>query len=184
MDAVQVCDVNTADNTNAIIFQMRLTQGDILPDNMTGFYWILIGKAQQWGYITESSSSADYRYFPVPFVTEYYAICTGSSQRQDNVAVWLNQIDTLKFLAGIGENYTAMPQKNIFYFACGRQQWGYGGDSNLVTFPTAFNISCFSVLAIAASGVPQGAGNITNTGFTVKGYNGTGFGAYWIAAGK
>ena len=44
MDAVQVCDVNTADNTNAIIFQMRLTQGDILPDNMTGFYWILIGR--------------------------------------------------------------------------------------------------------------------------------------------
>lgn len=63
-------------------------------------------------------------------------------------------------------------------------QWGYGGDSNQVTFPTAFNISCLSVLAIAASGVPQGAENITNTGFTVKSYNGTGFGAYWIAAGK
>lgn len=45
MDAVQVCDVNTANNTSAIIFQMRLTKGDILPDNMTGFYWILIGKA-------------------------------------------------------------------------------------------------------------------------------------------
>lgn len=51
MDAVQVCNVNTADNTNAIIFQMRLTLGDILPDNMTGFYWILIGRVQQWGVI-------------------------------------------------------------------------------------------------------------------------------------
>ena len=54
MDAVQVCNVNTADNTNAIIFQMRLTLGDILPDNMTGFYWILIGRVQQWGLTEEA----------------------------------------------------------------------------------------------------------------------------------
>lgn len=57
MDAVQVCDVNTANNTSAIIFQMRLTQGDILPDNMTGFYWILTGKAQQWGSLIVEGNS-------------------------------------------------------------------------------------------------------------------------------
>ena len=49
-DAVQVCNVYSANLSSAIIFQMRLAAGDVLPDNLTGFYWMLIGKAQQWGY--------------------------------------------------------------------------------------------------------------------------------------
>ena len=69
MDAVQVCDVNTANNTSAIIFQMRLTQGDILPDNMTGFYWILTGKAQQWGVLITSANAIT---FPVTFTSIEY----------------------------------------------------------------------------------------------------------------
>lgn len=95
-------------------------------------------------------------------------------------------LDTVSFSATLTTITISTANGNVAvgYILVGMQQWGYAGDSNLVTFPTAFNISCFSVLAIAASGVPQGAGNITNTGFTVKGYNGTGFGAYWIAAGK
>lgn len=112
-------------------------------------YYLFAAGVQQWGYITESSSSTDYRYFPVPFATEYYAICTGNSQRQDNVSVWLDQIDTLKFLAGIGENYVAMPQKNIFYFACGRQQWGYqavhGNAEQEFSLPIAFTNNPYTV---------------------------------------
>ena len=80
MDAVQVCDVNTADNTNAIIFQMRLTQGDILPDNMTGFYWILIGRVQQWG--TEPGVGT-YEY-PIPYTSLCYGVITNRQVRKSN----------------------------------------------------------------------------------------------------
>ena len=113
-----------------------------------GIIFVVIGK-QQWGYITESSSATDYRLFPVSFTTECFAVCTGSSQRQDNVSVWVNEIDTIKFIVGIGENYTAMPQKNIFYIACGKQQWGYtiesNGQEDYKYFPVSYNSQCYAM---------------------------------------
>ena len=100
-----------------------LAGGAVIVDELlaqNGYVKFSNGLILQWGYITESSSATDYRFFPVSFQTECFAICTGSSQMQDNVSVWVNQIDVIKFIAGIGENYTAMPQKNIFYIAYGK----------------------------------------------------------------
>lgn len=65
-DAVQVCNVNNVNLTSAVIFQMRLAAGDILPENMTGFYWLLAGQAQQWGLTPETLlPTVD---FPVAFI--------------------------------------------------------------------------------------------------------------------
>lgn len=112
MDAVQVCDVNTADNTNAIIFQMRLTQGDILPDNMTGFYWMLIGKAQQWGDTTVS--------MPL-FPAEAF-----------NIAIWDDSNAT-----HVGFDISSLYGR---YFICSKQQWGLTEEAYLPTidFPVSF----------------------------------------------
>ena len=108
MDAVQVCDVNTADNTNAIIFQMRLTQGDILPDNMTGFYWILIGRVQQWGYYFESQSDTDYRYLPLTYTT-HYCIALGNityapNELEGGFVPYYQEVSNSVFLVGLGNN--------------------------------------------------------------------------------
>ena len=122
-----------------------------------GAFWFFIGK-QQWGYITESSSATDYRLFPVSFTTECFAVCTGSSQRQDNVSVWVNEIDTIKFIVGIGENYTAMPQKNIFYIACGKQQWGYSpynAEDGLVSI--ALQLSSSEIISVCSQQIARSA---------------------------
>lgn len=125
MDAVQVCDVNTADNTNAIIFQMRLTQGDILPDNMTGFYWILIGRVQQWGYFYESQSDTDYRHFPVAFTTFLLPVLGKAyylTTEPDGYVPYIEYLGSNNFLCGFGNNRIGNAYVPIMVI--GMQQWG------------------------------------------------------------
>lgn len=132
MDAVQVCDVNTADNTNAIIFQMRLTQGDILPDNMTGFYWILIGRVQQWGDIVDGTNT-----FTVAF-TSFCKIANAGSYSwggDDNI---IRSIELTYFTATYADN--SYP---FLYIAIGQQQWGTV-DGTRGNFTTNLNVPYLS----------------------------------------
>ena len=149
-------------------------------------FMLIIGY-QQWGYITESSSATDYRLFPVSFTTECFAVCTGSSQRQDNVSVWVNEIDTIKFIVGIGENYTAMPQKNIFYIACGKQQWGYiESVSGQLQQKIVLNIesSFYTFYATSFSVQPEKISVSHSQGSNLYIYHEINRGAFWFFIGK
>lgn len=135
MDAVQVCDVNTADNTNAIIFQMRLTQGDILPDNMTGFYWILIGRVQQWGTFPYNSNRWTY---PIAFNLIFAAVKTTISDNTSEVGypAWYSwSSDVTNTYAPHISSYKG------YAIALGMQQWGDIVDGTN-TFTVAFTSFC------------------------------------------
>ena len=120
MDAVQVCDVNTADNTNAIIFQMRLTQGDILPDNMTGFYWILIGRVQQWGF--HNGSGNNIITLLLPYKSCYTPLASSTDTYSGN----------LPYVLPVGSRQNAALSKldissaasSCYWLTIGYQQWG------------------------------------------------------------
>ena len=121
MDAVQVCDVNTADNTNAIIFQMRLTQGDILPDNMTGFYWILIGRVQQWGIKLAESTEYPYLWaFPTSFASQNFGVFAINNEMTiNNGAIGIYDVDTQSAKIAL---YGRDNDNAAFLFAIGQQQ--------------------------------------------------------------
>lgn len=113
MDAVQVCDVNTANNTSAIIFQMRLTKGDILPDNMTGFYWILIGKAQQWGTYPGNHTLTFAVAFSVPWVLVLNGLTGTAEDRLDTETTLQPNTNVLSNDDPPGGYYIAIGQQQI-----------------------------------------------------------------------
>ena len=144
MDAVQVCDVNTANNTSAIIFQMRLTQGDILPDNMTGFYWILTGKAQQWGYVVGGINT-----FTVTFLITYIAAFGATASGAAEVATAANT--EVSELTNTGFTLKRSSSSNpVYWVAWGIQQWGYylesQSDTDYRHFQIAFTAFLLPVL--------------------------------------
>lgn len=166
MDAVQVCDVNTADNTNAIIFQMRLTQGDILPDNMTGFYWILIGRVQQWGYVVGGINT-----FTVTFLITYIAAFGATASGAAEVATAANTEVSELTNTGFTLKRSSGPNP-VYWIAWGKQQWGslsnWSTGANSYTYPIAFSERTYS-LAYSITTVRESAVaiyNATKTEFT------------------
>lgn len=157
MDAVQVCDVNTANNTSAIIFQMRLTQGDILPDNMTGFYWILIGKAQQWRML-EIEATEQNVLFPIPFTQWCVAsgsrvTGTGGNPTTLGANAAFHQIATLTHATVF-----SVEAQEYYLFVAGVQQWGYiqtHSSTNIVNLNvpyTSTHYACFAQKADTKAG--------------------------------
>lgn len=72
---------------------------------------------QQWGFISESNGTSDYKAFPITFNTAY-ALATVSSFTGG--ASWAKDLNKSRFLAGIGNDYTAISDKNIYYIAIGQ----------------------------------------------------------------
>lgn len=178
-DAVQVCNVNNVNLTSAVIFQMRLAAGDILPEHMTAFYWLLAGQAQQWGYITLASQGT--ATLPLPFSDTNYVITTGQQRTSNNGFVQItgrtaNNV-SFKFEWDSGQNKSG----HCWWITCGKQQWGDG--------TTTFPIAMLSIFAIAVS---NGSNSTTSLSFRCNAYNisTTGFSIYqvgdmrWIGVGQ
>lgn len=101
---------------------------------------LIIGK-QQWGYTIESNGQEDYKYFPISFGSQCYAVSLGSTYNlQSDAYSWIENVDKEKFLIGLGHNYLPTPYPTMFYMAIGEQQWGLTEEAYLPTidFPVSF----------------------------------------------
>lgn len=146
--------------------------------------WISLGN-QQWGYTIESNGQEDYKYFPVSYNSQCYAMALGSTFNiQPDAYSWVENIDTQKFLIGLGQNYMPMPYPTIFYCSIGVQQWGdIVNDTNTFTVP--FNDFC----RIATTGSYSWGGydniirSVELTNFTAT-YDDANYPFLYIAIGK
>ncbi|WP_249076972.1 hypothetical protein [Phascolarctobacterium sp. ET69] len=74
----------------------------------------------QWGYTIESNGQEDYKYFPISFGSQCYAVSLGSTYNlQSDAYSWIENVDKEKFLIGLGHNYSPMPYPTMFYMAIG-----------------------------------------------------------------
>ena len=72
----------------------------------------------------------------------------------------------------------------IMWIALGVQQWGYTGEqSNKIVFPLKYTRAVFVIVPIVGNGIPQPATNVTLSGATSVGHDGTGVNTYWISIG-
>ena len=71
----------------------------------------------QWGFISESNGTSDYKAFPITFNTAYALATVGSFT---GGASWAKDLNKSGFLAGNGNDYTAIGDKNIYYVAIGQ----------------------------------------------------------------
>lgn len=107
---------------------------------------MVIGK-QQWGYTIESNGQEDYKYFPISFGSQCYAVSLGSTYNlQSDAYSWIENVDKEKFLIGLGHNYSPMPYPTMFYMAIGEQQWGYG-TAGTITYPIQFTEIAYTAFA-------------------------------------
>ena len=191
MDAVQVCDVNTADNTSAIIFQMRLTQGDILPDNMTGFYWILIGKAQQWGSNFSTVTAETLVDYPIA-VSQVLTILCAADQTDIRDAEYAapGTVTDTNFIAvtfALFGSTHAQPYPYYWIMVGIVQQWGTEPGVGTYEYPIPYTSLCCGVITnrqVQKSNNATTAVNITLTEFTCSKTDGMGDYTFnWLSAG-
>lgn len=146
----------------------------------------LIAGKQQWGYTIESNGQEDYKYFPISFGSQCYAVSLGSTYNlQSDAYSWIENVDKEKFLIGLGHNYSPMPYPTMFYMAIGEQQWGTYPGNHTLTFAVAFSVPWVLVL----NGLTGTAEDRLNTETTLQPntnvlYNDDPPGGYYIAIGQ
>lgn len=73
----------------------------------------------QWGVVKESSSSSDYKYFPISFPNSCFIVIGVINEYpvSDFFTPWAYPVDKTKFLIGAEKDYTSV--YNMGYIAIG-----------------------------------------------------------------
>lgn len=115
---------NTSDNSTKIAttaFVQSLLTNKFTANKTTNGWWKdgNTGMIYQWGVVKESSSSSDYKYFPISFPNSCFVVIGVINEYpvSDFFTPWAYPVDKTKFLIGAEKDYTSV--YNMGYIAIG-----------------------------------------------------------------
>lgn len=115
---------NTSDNSTKIAttaFVQSLLTNKFTANKTTNGWWKdgNTGMIYQWGVVKESSSSSDYKYFPISFPNSCFVVIGVINEYpvSDYFTPWAYPVDKTKFLIGAEKDYISV--YNMGYIAIG-----------------------------------------------------------------
>lgn len=115
---------STSDNSTKIAttaFVQSLLTNKFTASKATNGWWKdgNTGMIYQWGVVKESSSSSDYKYFPISFPNSCFVVIGVINEYpvSEFFTPWAYPVDKTKFLIGAEEDYTSV--YNMGYIAIG-----------------------------------------------------------------